>query len=432
MNFNTDKDQLVARYRLGAEQALEQADFVKNPDINVLQALSIYLGVLQHTSETQSAWILAGVLVRLAVSLKLHRDGSQFANVTPFEMEMRRRLWWQICFIDSRSGDLQVSKYKLSEGMFDTEIPANTDDANLDPGMLKSPVVAERWTDMTVSLIHCEIWKLSRRLQSVTAASYALSPDINERLELFQQSQARIEDNYLKHLNPNQPLHSFVTTSTRLFLTKVDLILHTKQHSARATESQPAGTSQGDKVFISSLLIIEYTYALQNEPGWSGWRWQIQGRQPPWHALRVVLSHLCKCRWGPVYERAWSSAKTSSDGLAEAAQRDPRYQQLLMLVSAVQRNRADELHQQTSVGSTNAHTDLTSAMALTLSAPLSLESISGTVSTSTPQDPFLFTGHDSNNNDFSDVPSLDMDWQAWDDFAEDLEPSLDFWNLRGL
>jgi Fungal specific transcription factor domain len=432
VNFNTDKDQLIARYRLGTEQTLEQADFLNNPDMIVLQALTIYLGVLQHTGETRSAWFLAGVLVRVAVFMKLHRDGSHLANISPFEIEMRHRLWWQICFIDSRSEDVQVSEYKLSEGMFDTEIPANTDDENLDPGMSKPPVVAERWTDITVFLIRCEVWKLSRRLQSVTAASYALPPDIDKRLKLFQQSQARIEDTYLKHLNPNQPLHSFVATIARLFLTKVDLILHTKQHSARATEPQRADTLQSDKVFMSSLSIIEYTYALQNEPGWSGWSWQIQGRQPPWHALRVVLDQLCTRRWGPICERAWSSAKRSFDSLPEEAQRDPRYQQLLALDSAVQRNRAGEPHHQTSGTSTNTHVDLTSATALTLSTPLAQFGISGTVSTWIPQEPSLVMADNSNNNGIGDALSLEMDWQVWDEITGELEPSLEFWDIGGL
>lgn len=432
VNFNTNKDQLVARYRLGTEQALEQADFLNNPDIIVLQALTIYLGVLQHTGEARSAWFLAGVLVRVAVSMKLHHDGSHFTNTTPFEIEMRRRVWWQICFIDSRSEDVHLSEYKLSEGMFDTEIPTNTDDANLDPRMSKPPAVAERWTDMTVFLIRCEVWKLSRRLQSVTAARYTLPSDIDERLELFQQSQARIEDIYLKHLNPNQPLHSFVATIARLFLTKVDLILHTKQHSARATEPQPADTSQSDKVFTSALSVIEYTYALQNEPGWSGWSWQIQGRQPPWHALRVVLGQLCTRRWGPICERAWSSAKKSFDSLPEVAQRDPRYQQLLVMASVVQRNRVDEPHRQTSGASTNAHINLTSATALTSPAPLAQVGISGTVSTWTPQEPSLVMADDSNNNAFSDVLSLEMDWQVWDEIAGELEPSLEFWDMGDL
>ncbi|KAK9312808.1 transcription factor domain protein [Lipomyces starkeyi] len=423
VNFNIDKDQLVARYRLSTEQALEQADFLNNPDIIVLQALTIYLGVLQHTGETRSAWFLAGVLVRVAVSMKLNRDSSHFANVTPFEIEMRRRLWWHICFIDSQSEDVQVSEYKLSEGMFDTEIPANTDDAKLDTLMSKPPAVAESWTDTTVFLIRCEVWSLSRRLQSITAG-YALPRDMDERLELFRQSQARIEGTYLKHLNPNQPLHSFVATIARLFLTKVDLILHTKQHSARATEPQSADTSQNDKVFMWSLSIIEYTYDLQNEPGWS--------RQPPWHALRVVLGQLYTRRWGPICERAWSSAKRSFDSLPEAARRDPRYQQLMVLASAVQRNRADEIHHQTSGASWNAHVDLTAATAFTLSAPLAQVGISRTVSTWTPQEPFLVMADDSNNNAFSDVLSLEIDWQVWDEITRDLEPSLEFWDMGGL
>ena len=164
---------------------------------------------------------------------------------------------------------MQVSAYRISEGISDTEIPANTNDANLDPGMSRPPVFAERWTETTVFLIRCEIWKLCARLESVTAASYALPPDNDELLELFQQSQAKIEDTYHKHLNPNQPLNAFAATNARLFLTKVDLILIPKQHSIRATEPQPAETSQSDKVFRSSLSIIECSYALQNETNWS-------------------------------------------------------------------------------------------------------------------------------------------------------------------
>ena len=367
--------------------------------------------------------------------MKLHRDGPHSADITPFDVEMRHRLWWQICFIDSRSEDVQVSQFKMSEDMFDTEIPVNTDDINLDPEMSRTPVIAESWTDMTPFLIHCEIWKLSRRLQCVTAPDYALLPDIDERIEVFQRSQARIEETYLKHLNTNQPLHSFVATSARLFLTKIDLILHTKRHSARAIEPRPVDTSQSDKVFMSSLSIIEYTYALQSEPGWSGWTWQIQGRQPPWHALRVVLGHLCTHRWGPICERAWSSAKRSFDNISEAARRDPRYQQLSMFVSAVQKNLADELLREAIGVSMDTHADLTSTTASNPSAPLAqvgISEIGETASTWTPQEPFLGMIDEFNINVLSDDLSLEMDWQAWDEIPLELEPSLDIWDLGGL
>ena len=55
MNFNTDKDQLLARYRLGTEQASEQADTLNDLDTTVLQGLAIYLGVLQYTGEARFA-----------------------------------------------------------------------------------------------------------------------------------------------------------------------------------------------------------------------------------------------------------------------------------------------------------------------------------------------------------------------------------------
>lgn len=428
MNFDNDRDQLIARYRLGTEQALAQADFLNKSDITLLQALTIYLGVLQHTGETRSGWFLVGALVRVAVSMKLHRDGSHFTNMTPFEIEVRRRLWWQICSIDSRSEDVQVSQYKLSEEMFNTETPMNIDDAALDLEMSQMPVAMDGWTDMTVFLIRCEVWKLSRRLQSVTAANDALPPDMDESPKLFQQSQIRIENTYLKHLNPNQPLHSFVTTSARLFLTKVDLILYTKQQSVRATGLQSADTSKIDKVFMSSLSIIEDTYTLQNEPGWSGWRWQMRGWQPPWHALRVVLGQLCVHNWGPIYERAWSSAKRSFDNLSQAVRRDPRYQQLSVLTSAVERKRVDELHHRNSRASMSADIGPASATALDLSAPLG---ISGTDSTWTSQEPFSVMADDSTNI-FDDVPGLEMDWEEWKKIARELESSSEFWDLGGL
>ncbi len=299
--------------------------------------------------------------------------------------------------------------------MFDTEIPANTDDANLDPEMSHPLVLTEGWTDMTIFLIRCEVWKLSHRLQSVTAASFP--PDINKHIELFQQSQARIENTYLKYLDSNQPLHSFVATSVRLFLTKADLILHAKLHSI---SGQPVETLQSDKVFRSSLSIIEYTYSLQNEPTWSCWRWQIQGQQPPWQALRVILNQLSTRAWEPICERAWSSAKRSTDSLSKRAISHPRYQQLLVLSSTVQK-RVDENFCRASGASTSAVDDQPPATAFNLSVP-------PRQATSAPLQEMFFGMPEWSENVFGDGSGPEMDWQVWDEIAGDLE----FWDIGGI
>jgi hypothetical protein len=427
VNFGTEKGQLLARYRLGTEQALAQADFLNTHDMTVIQAFTIYLVVLQHTGESRSGWFLAGVLVRVAVSMKLHRDGSQFENTSSFEMELRRRLWWQICLVDSRSEDVYVSQFQISEGMFDTAIPMNIDDANLNQGRGSSPMIEERWTDMTVCIIRCEVWKLSRRLQSARSSHFS-SLDINQAREIFRQTQSRIEDKYFKHLNPNIPLHSFVTTMTRLFLTKVGLILNSNKHSNEPSESKLNISSLIDKVFMPSLYIVEYSYALLNEPSWSGWVWQIQGRQPPWHALYVVFTKLNSCIWEPIHERAWSSAKRTLNGLNEADQRNPPYQQLIALASSVQRNQAKRLAQDSEVVF-NTQTDLLPTT-LDLSAPFARVDINENTSYWNFEESNLMSTNDLSTS--NNLPSLEMDWQAWDEIYGEVAPSLEFWDMGGL
>jgi hypothetical protein len=343
VNFNTDKDQLIARYRLGTEQALSQADFINTPDLVVIQALTIYLTVLQFANEIKPAWVLTGVLIRVATTMNLHRDGTDLTNLNSFETEMRRRLWWHICFIDSRSEDLHVGDFKVSESMFNTKVPANMDDVSLDSHTLRPPVEAIGWTDMTIFLLHCEIWRLSRRLQSGAIASHSSESRIGERLELFQQTQARIESNHLRYVDPSSSLHTFVATLMRLFLTKVDVILCSKQHSTAAPAIQSNDPILMSKLFNSSLLIIEYTYELLNKQEWRAWRWQIQGRQPPWYALAVVLRHLSLGIWSPIYERPWYMAKKSFESIPEASHTSPPYRKLLSLLSTARENRASFL-----------------------------------------------------------------------------------------
>ena len=103
-----------------------------------------------------------------------------------------------------------------------------------------------------------------------------------------------------------------------------------------------------------------------------------------------------------------------------------------MLVSAVQRNRADELlHGATGV-SMDTHSDLLSTAASNSSAALAQTGNSETASTWTPQEPFLGMTDESNNNPLSDDISVEMDWQAWDEIARDLDPSLEFWDMGGF
>lgn len=71
----------------------------------VLQAFVIFLAVLRRNDNARVVWTLTGLAVRIAQVIGVHRDGIYFGLV-PFEVEMRRRLWWQVCLLDARASQV--------------------------------------------------------------------------------------------------------------------------------------------------------------------------------------------------------------------------------------------------------------------------------------------------------------------------------------
>src|SRR4051812_29475879 len=86
----------------------------------------------------REVWILLGMVIRIAQSVGLHRDPSNF-SVSPFESEMRRRLWWHIVSLDLRTGEdtgLIASCIHLTS---DTKLPLAVNDNALHPAMKELP-----------------------------------------------------------------------------------------------------------------------------------------------------------------------------------------------------------------------------------------------------------------------------------------------------
>ncbi|KAM3066363.1 hypothetical protein ACMFMG_003128 [Clarireedia jacksonii] len=85
-------------------------------------------------------WISAGSLYHLAMSIGLHRDPVHFPKIGPFHAELRRRLWATVLEISLQSSqDLGVPPL-FSPNDYNTELPANVDDADLSEDMKEPPV----------------------------------------------------------------------------------------------------------------------------------------------------------------------------------------------------------------------------------------------------------------------------------------------------
>ena len=97
-----DKEIAVQRYRFGAEQALARAGFLETNQLMVLQAFTLFLVSARRYDDGRFVWTMTGLATRIANAMGIHRDGAQF-GLEPFETEMRRRLWWQVCTLGKRA-----------------------------------------------------------------------------------------------------------------------------------------------------------------------------------------------------------------------------------------------------------------------------------------------------------------------------------------
>lgn len=81
--------------------------------------------------------MLSGVAIRLGQRIGLHKDGSTL-GLSAYETELRRRLWWQIVFLDGRAAELSGTRLTaLIE--HDVKLPCNASDDELQPSLKELP-----------------------------------------------------------------------------------------------------------------------------------------------------------------------------------------------------------------------------------------------------------------------------------------------------
>lgn len=109
-------------------------------DINTLRTEML----LMHAQRTiamhyQESWTQLGTIVRMAMTMGLHRDPSEFAHLTPFVAENRRKVWYTIMDMDLHVALQCNLPCAVKEGEYTCRPPRNIDDEDLHPDMRELP-----------------------------------------------------------------------------------------------------------------------------------------------------------------------------------------------------------------------------------------------------------------------------------------------------
>jgi hypothetical protein len=120
-------------YRTAMANCLILADYTK-PHQFIIETLIFHLHAefRRNRDSEASVWVLVGMIVRLAMRMGYHRDSKMFPNITPFQGEMRRRVWTFV-----RQADLLFSFQMSLPAMIrigdsDTDLPRNIYDEEFD------------------------------------------------------------------------------------------------------------------------------------------------------------------------------------------------------------------------------------------------------------------------------------------------------------
>jgi len=304
--FGEEQVVLLSRYRFGLEQALARAHFLTSDEIIVLQAFVIFLILLRRNDDARVIWTLTGLVVRISQTLGIHRDGSHF-HLSPFEIEMRRRLWWQVCILDARASEDHGSDPTIVEAIFDTQMPLNVNDSDLSPGMKELPESRTGFTEMTFCLIRFEVANIFRRILYVPPGpvrcnQYFASLTIEEKEKWIMECHQNLEERYLQHCDLTVPLYWVAATISRLVMSKMWLVVYHPMQRIDGGASLPQETK--DKLFLTSLENVEYSILLATESRTMRFGWLFR-TYVQWHAIAFLLSELCVRTKGEHVERAW-------------------------------------------------------------------------------------------------------------------------------
>lgn len=117
---------MASEYRIRTVQCLVNSDYTKS-DIYTIEALLLYVhGEYNSRWDAEvGIWVIVGMVVRLSMRMGYHRDPSKFSGVTPYQAEMRRRIWAFIRQMDTMFSFQLALPSMIRTTDCDTALPRN-------------------------------------------------------------------------------------------------------------------------------------------------------------------------------------------------------------------------------------------------------------------------------------------------------------------
>ena len=284
--FGRSKKSVQSTFQKGAEICLSKAQFLRTTKIETLQAFVIYLIPMCRDQLTRAHSVLVGTALRLAECMGLHRDPKDVYGFPPIDAHVRRILWFQLLFLDFRTGEGHGPRPAIRREDFDTKFPLNIDDADLMSGRVEESNT--RFTDMTLARLRFEcnemqriIWYDRMKLEKKTVSlTHVLG-----KIESFRKA---MSTKYEPMFDKSVPIQHYASLVLSVLLNRMHtMVLH--RYMNNVSKGLPDRLRQ--VVITTATQQLESAVALELQPGLERWRW-YNGVHQQWHAAFLLVNEI--------------------------------------------------------------------------------------------------------------------------------------------
>ncbi|KAI5459017.1 hypothetical protein BGZ63DRAFT_415690 [Mariannaea sp. PMI_226] len=311
-----NRQALLYRFKTGLNQAITDANLLNQPDVMVLQAVAIFATCLRVHDISRSVWILIGTAIRLAQSIGIHRDGASL-KLSPFETELRLRLWWQLCSLDARAPEdhgFAVTIENFDQGL---RFPRDINDDQLFPAMKALPPDATTWTEATYFLVQIEAFKVLNEVLGPKSTKHADAKlDLIAKRQALETHNAWMNSRYFA-LEPSSSIQNAAYTHYKTVCAKIEFMILVREelhlHSSHETASikaPPRGL--GRTPFLAAYRNLVSSYSLIGGEASNNFKWLFQ-TYAQWYALAYSLRYLGAFPTAPEADQAWDIINRTFD-----------------------------------------------------------------------------------------------------------------------
>jgi hypothetical protein len=134
--LDLERRRLIQSYRERISQSLILGNYMRCPPYTIETLLLFFEVEYIRSKDTHMEnWVLLGLVIRLALRAGYHRDASNYPEISPFDGEMRRRVWATILQFEALASIQVGLPSMIKESQCDTAEPLNLLDEDLDESM---------------------------------------------------------------------------------------------------------------------------------------------------------------------------------------------------------------------------------------------------------------------------------------------------------